>query len=217
MCEKKQKISLVGIGMGTTLTMTAQAEKAVRSADCLIGARRMLEAVRDLDAAAGKPALAEYRGEEILSYIQSHPEYREIADEAFARCYEQLERYQGRSRFSGWVGGYSKNITRTRCRQILTGMRYRRQLYERSTGRFMDWDPLWLLLRLERDACLWRAISDISETGWRILEARALEQLTFRDIARELQLTRREVQTRYEAVCTAVRRRYLRYCEERTL
>lgn len=79
MCEKKQKISLVGIGMGTALTMTAQAEEAVRSADCLIGARRMLEAVRDLDAAAGKPALAEYRGEEILSYIRSHPEYREIA------------------------------------------------------------------------------------------------------------------------------------------
>ena len=79
MCEKKQKISLVGIGMGTALTMTAQAEEAVRSADCLIGARRMLEAVRDLDTAAGKPALAEYRGEEILSYIRSHPEYREIA------------------------------------------------------------------------------------------------------------------------------------------
>lgn len=79
MCENKQKISLVGIGMGTALTMTAQAEEAVRSADCLIGARRMLEAVRDLDAAAGKPALAEYRGEEILSYIRSHPEYREIA------------------------------------------------------------------------------------------------------------------------------------------
>ena len=149
-----------------------------------------------------------------FGHLLDPEEYREIADEAFARCYEQLERYQGRSRFSGWVGGYSKNITRTRCRQILTGMRYRRQLYERSTGRFMDWDPLWLLLRLERDACLWRAIS---ETGWRILEARALEKLTFRDIARELQLTRREVQTRYEAVCTAVRRRYLRYCEERTL
>lgn len=79
MCENKQKISLVGIGMGTALTMTAQAEEAVRSADCLIGARRMLEAVRDLDTAAGKPALAEYRGEEILSYIRSHPEYREIA------------------------------------------------------------------------------------------------------------------------------------------
>ena len=79
MCEKKQKISLVGIGMGTAETMTAQAEAAVQSADCLIGAQRMLDAVRDLGAAAGKPALAEYRGEEILSYIRSHAEYRKTA------------------------------------------------------------------------------------------------------------------------------------------
>lgn len=39
-------------------------------------------------------------------------DYCEIADEAFALCYEQLDRYQGLSQFSGWVGGYSKNITR---------------------------------------------------------------------------------------------------------
>lgn len=38
-------------------------------------------------------------------------DYCEIADEAFALCYEQLDRYQGLSQFSGWVGGYSKNIT----------------------------------------------------------------------------------------------------------
>ena len=50
-------------------------------------------------------------------------DYCEIADEAFALCYEQLDRYQGLSQFSGWVGGYSKNITRTRCRQVLTGLR----------------------------------------------------------------------------------------------
>ncbi|MFR3923230.1 MAG: RNA polymerase sigma factor [Dysosmobacter welbionis] len=55
-------------------------------------------------------------------------DYCEIADEAFALCYEQLDRYQGLSQFSGWVGGYSKNITRTRCRQVLTGLRYRRRL-----------------------------------------------------------------------------------------
>ena len=46
MCEKRQKISLVGIGMGTLKTMTAQAEEAVRNADCLIGAGRMMDAVR---------------------------------------------------------------------------------------------------------------------------------------------------------------------------
>lgn len=79
MCEKRQKISLVGIGMGTLKTMTAQAEEAVRKADCLIGAGRMLDAVRGMEAAEGKPVLAEYRGEQILSYLRLHPEYRETA------------------------------------------------------------------------------------------------------------------------------------------
>lgn len=37
-------------------------------------------------------------------------DYCEIADEAFALCYEQLDRYQGLSQFSGWVGGYSKTL-----------------------------------------------------------------------------------------------------------
>ena len=79
MCEKRQKISLVGIGMGTVMTMTAQVEKAVQSADCLIGAARMLDAVRDMEAVEGKPMLAEYRGDQILSYLRLHPEYRETA------------------------------------------------------------------------------------------------------------------------------------------
>lgn len=88
---------------------------------------------------------------------------------------------------------------------MLTGLRYRRQLYEVSTGRMRDWDPLWILIRLERYYCLWKAISDISETSQRILEARILEKLSLRAIAQELNLTQREVKTRYEAACNVVR------------
>ena len=79
MCEKRQKVSLVGIGMGTKMTMTAQAEEAVRNADCLIGAERMLDAVRGMEAAEGKPMFAEYRGDQILSHLRLHPEYRNVA------------------------------------------------------------------------------------------------------------------------------------------
>ena len=79
MCEKRQKLSLVGIGMGTKMTMTAQAEEAVGNADCLIGAERMLDAVRGMEAAEGKPMLAEYRGDQILSHLRLHPEYRNVA------------------------------------------------------------------------------------------------------------------------------------------
>ena len=79
MCEKneiqnrKQQIRLIGIGMGSAASMTREAAEAVEDSDCLIGARRMLE------AAGGKATVfCEYRAEEILSYIEAHPEYGKI-------------------------------------------------------------------------------------------------------------------------------------------
>ena len=53
MCESRnkkdgrQKIFLVGIGMGTAEGLTGQANEAVRRCQCLIGAKRMLQTVRD--------------------------------------------------------------------------------------------------------------------------------------------------------------------------
>ena len=41
----KKKVTLAGIGMGNPETRTLGMEKAVREADCLIGARRMLESI----------------------------------------------------------------------------------------------------------------------------------------------------------------------------
>ncbi|MCC2254463.1 precorrin-6y C5,15-methyltransferase (decarboxylating) subunit CbiE [Ruminococcus sp. CLA-AA-H200] len=79
MCENRQKIFLVGTGMGTEETMTGQAAAAICGADCLIGAGRMLETVRKMESVEGRPVFAEYRSREILSYIRSHPEYEKIA------------------------------------------------------------------------------------------------------------------------------------------
>ena len=77
MCEKERVIFLVGIGMGTGDGMTVQAEKCIRSCDCLIGAQRMLESVGG-EVRKTKPMLAEYRPTEIVSYTERHPEYRRI-------------------------------------------------------------------------------------------------------------------------------------------
>ena len=54
MCEnrnqqtEKQKIFLVGIGMGTAVSLTGQAKAALERCDYLIGARRMLETFRKM-------------------------------------------------------------------------------------------------------------------------------------------------------------------------
>ena len=47
MC-KKQKIFLIGIGMGSRESMTVEAAEAIRACDCMIGAQRMLDSARNV-------------------------------------------------------------------------------------------------------------------------------------------------------------------------
>lgn len=70
----KPVISLVGIGMGDPALLTEAAKAALKEAECVIGAKRALEAV-----AEGRPGLATMDSAKIFAYIQSHPEYRNIA------------------------------------------------------------------------------------------------------------------------------------------
>ena len=89
-CPGKRQIFMIGIGMGTAASVTAEALEAVRSCECLIGAARMLDAVRCLsdcghaadageDLPGGKPAeLCEYRADRIVSFIERHPEYMRV-------------------------------------------------------------------------------------------------------------------------------------------
>lgn len=69
-----KKVSLVGIGMGSVETRTLGMERAVREADCLIGAKRMLDSVK----AGGRRTHAAVLAKDIAKYI------RESADRNFA-------------------------------------------------------------------------------------------------------------------------------------
>lgn len=71
----KPKVALVGIGPGDPQSQTLRATRALREADCIIGAKRMLETAsspRQLRCEAVAP-------DQILQFIQAHPECRRFA------------------------------------------------------------------------------------------------------------------------------------------
>lgn len=72
--EGTRHITVLGIGMGSRDTLTIAGAKALEQADLLIGAKRMVDAVRDGQQAA----VYEYRSEAICQYIQEHPQYRRV-------------------------------------------------------------------------------------------------------------------------------------------
>lgn len=80
LCQKfslksQAEISLVGIGMGSAETRTAEASRAIRESDLLIGARRMIDSCREF----GKDCYVEYDSQKIAQYLAEHPEYEKVA------------------------------------------------------------------------------------------------------------------------------------------
>jgi len=73
--DKRRRVTILGIGMGSDDNMTVEAVAACRESDCIIGANRMLETLRRFE----KPMVSLYRSDEIASYMESHPEYRKFA------------------------------------------------------------------------------------------------------------------------------------------
>lgn len=66
----RKQVTVVGIGPGDREHRTLAAEKAIAQADCLIGAKRMLEAV----AAPGQTREEQIAPEKIVEAIAAHPE-----------------------------------------------------------------------------------------------------------------------------------------------
>ena len=64
-------ITIVGIGPGSQRAMTIEVKEAIEAADCLIGAKRMIEAVRR----PGQAAFEAISPDKIASCIEDHPEF----------------------------------------------------------------------------------------------------------------------------------------------
>ena len=68
-------LSIVGTGVGPGTGITSAAAQAVRDADLVVGAERMLQ----IPEAAGKASLCEYAPSKIFPYLDEHPEFTNIA------------------------------------------------------------------------------------------------------------------------------------------
>lgn len=74
-CDHKPCVDILGIGLGSRETMTEAVRQAIKRADCLIGAKRMLEAV----AAPGQQVHDAIASRDIADFILTHREYQRFA------------------------------------------------------------------------------------------------------------------------------------------
>ena len=73
-------LSCIGIGMGNLGTLTHDAAEAIKSAQIIFGADRLLKSVQEMGIlSSGQPLVTEYIGTKIHAYLEAHPQYRRIA------------------------------------------------------------------------------------------------------------------------------------------
>ena len=72
--HRKPKVTIVGIGPGSREAMTAEVRRSLEEADCLIGAKRMLEA----SLRPGQTVFDAVSPTKIAEYIQNHPEFHQF-------------------------------------------------------------------------------------------------------------------------------------------
>ncbi|MGN0335559.1 MAG: precorrin-6A reductase [Lachnospiraceae bacterium] len=82
----RQKVTLLGIGMGSLKDLTQDGRKACERADVILGASRMVDAL----SCFGRESEKLYKPEDVISYILNHPEKKQIV-----------------AAFSGDIGFYS--------------------------------------------------------------------------------------------------------------
>jgi precorrin-6Y C5,15-methyltransferase (decarboxylating) len=97
-----RQISLVGMGMGTPGTLTADGRKAIETAELIIGSGRLLNSINT----TGKTIFNAYDADIIYNYIKEHPQYTHIAiilsgDTGF---------YSGADRLYSKLSGYNIKI-----------------------------------------------------------------------------------------------------------
>lgn len=136
-------------------------------------------------------------------------DYRDAADEAFALCFQQLERYQGLSRFAYWVGGYARNLIRNRRRSELTRVQGLNRLSRISALDMWGQDPLVILIRAERDHCLRHAFQELTAGEQRILWQRSVYCLSMRKLAQDLSLPVPEAARQHAAALQHLKERFL--------
>ena len=97
--SEKKLVSLVGVGPGAGGLLTAEAETAIKNAQLLIGADRVLDIV-PVDIRSGKMLYSSYKKEDIAKYLAEHHEYDRVAvlysgDIGFFSGARDMEKYIG--------------------------------------------------------------------------------------------------------------------------
>jgi DNA-directed RNA polymerase specialized sigma24 family protein len=143
--------------------------------------------------------------------IFTEPELADIVEEAFLRCWRRRADYLPVSRFATWLSGFVRYVALEEKRKRYCELSaYRRYSY--AEPRSMP-SPWCVIIRKERDFCLWLAFDSLSRVHRIILGCYVLAWYTPKEAKRQTGMSQADMQAEMEIAVRILRRRFLAaYC-----
>lgn len=169
-----------------------------------------LEALRNRNPEAVRKHIygnKEYLRNVLRRYTESEEAARDLVQETFFQALRSLPDFRGESKLTTWLYSIAKNVALARYRKsqrrtaheenTLSRMAARRDGHPGSpVGESASWNPAEQTTQNEEKALVHEALDELSENYRRIIELRDLKELTTKEVADELGLTRVNVRVR---------------------
>jgi RNA polymerase sigma-70 factor (ECF subfamily) len=189
-----------------TPSPTAASADATETPDRLSDAE--LEALRSRDPEAVQRHVygnKEYLQSVLRRYTETEETAQDLLQETFFQALRSLPNFRGESKLTTWLYSIAKNVALARYRKDKrrspleeeTLTRVAARSGERASGgTHASWDPVEETTRNEESALVHEALEELSDNYREIIKLRDLEELSTKEVAERLDLTRVNVRVR---------------------
>jgi len=167
---------------------------------------QLIEAAQSGDTAAFDRLVERHREQiyRLMVRVCHHPDdAEEVAYEAFARAYEKLEQFEGRSSFVSWLGRISTNL----CLRRRQGKQVETVPLEAEHDPSDDDSPERQAIRREMHCIVRSAVANLPEPDQSVLRLRDIEELSGEETAARLGLSLPAVKARLHRARKTLRAR----------
>jgi RNA polymerase sigma-70 factor, ECF subfamily len=160
--------------------------------------RNLIEAARHGDATAFDQLVSRYQGTLYRLMVRAchHPQdAEEVASEAFARAYERLGQFEGRSSFVTWLGRIASNLCFRRRERAelpsvsLEALAHEEEGHPDQSPADRAPTPEQEALRAETRRIIRAAVQELPEPDQTVLRLRDIEQLSAAEVSARTGLT----------------------------
>jgi RNA polymerase sigma-70 factor (ECF subfamily) len=177
-----------------------------------------LQALRDRDPEAVRRHI--YGNRDFLRgvlrrFTETEETARDLLQETFFQALRSLPNFRGESKLTTWLYSVAKNVALARYRkdkrrspleeETLTRVVAREEERGGSASGHVSWDPVDETTRNEETALVHEALEELSENYREIIELRDLEELSTKEVAERLDLTRVNVRVRLHRARTKLK------------